>query len=388
MRHRLGERSFELVAPVLERHGAAVERVGAGRVMGVFGVPSAHEDDALRAVRAAVELRDGFLAGGDPFCIGIDTGRMLTGDAGAGEPLVIGDAVDVAVHLQQVGTAGWICIGEATRRLVGRRGYGGGDRLAASGAAGEPPRPGACSTCSRTLPPSSAASTRPSSAARQSSCSSFRPTSDPAERRAQLFTVFGEAGIGKTRLVQELGRSVDGGARMLIGRCLSYGEGITYWPVREIVGQAAEGRGVGDLLDGSPDADVVAARLESAIGSGTAGAANEEVFWAVRKLVETLAHRSPLILAFEDVHWAEPTLLDLIEHLADWVRDAPVLIVCLARPELLDGRPGWGGGKLNATSMLARAADPRGVGRADRRHLDWGEACTRGSRAHRRRCCG
>ena len=118
MRHRLGERSFELVAPVLERHGAAVERLGAGRVMGVFGVPSAHEDDALRAVRAAVELRDGFLAGDHSFCIGIDTGRMLTGDPAAGEPLVTGDAVDVAVQLQQAGTTGWICIGEATRRLV------------------------------------------------------------------------------------------------------------------------------------------------------------------------------------------------------------------------------------------------------------------------------
>ncbi len=118
VRHRLGERSFELVAPVLERHGAAVERLVAGRVMGVFGVPSAHEDDALRAVRAAVELRDSFLAGGDPFCIGIDTGRMLTGDPAAGEPLVTGDAVDVAVQLQQAGTTGWICIGEATRRLV------------------------------------------------------------------------------------------------------------------------------------------------------------------------------------------------------------------------------------------------------------------------------
>ena len=139
---------------------------------------------------------------------------------------------------------------------------------------------------------------------------------------------------------------------MLIGRCLSYGEGITYWPVREIVGQAAGDRSVRELLDGSPDADVVAARLESAIGSGTAGAVSEEVFWAVRKLVEALARELPLVLAFEDVHWAEPTLLDLIEHLADWVRDAPVLIVCLARPELLDGRPGWAGGKLNATSIL------------------------------------
>ncbi len=107
-----------------------------------------------------------------------------------------------------------------------------------------------------------------------------------------------------------------------------------------------------ELLEGSPDADVVADRLESAIGVGTGGAVEEEVFWAVRKLSEALAREPPLVLVFEDIHWGEPTLLDLVEHLADWVRDVPVLLVCLARPELLDGRPGWGGGKLNATSIL------------------------------------
>ena len=353
VRHRLGERSFELVAPVLERHGSAVERLGAGRVMGVFGVPSAHEDDALRAVRAAVELRDSFLAGNHSFCIGIDTGRMLTGDPAAGEALVTGDAVDVAVQLQQVGTTGWICIGEATRRLVV-------DAVTVEEIALPPSAQGGRAASAwrllDLLPDAPAFQRRfdASFVGREAELMQLRQALGRAtrERRAQLFTVFGEAGIGKTRLVQELGRSVDGGARMLVGRCLSYGEGITYWPVREIVAQAAEGRSVGDLLTGTPDADVVAARLESAIGSGTAGAVNQEILWAVRKLVETLARKSPLVLAFEDVHWAEPTLLDLIEHLADWVRDAPVLIVCLARPELLDGRPAWGGGKLNATSML------------------------------------
>ena len=172
------------------------------------------------------------------------------------------------------------------------------------------------------------------------------------ERRAHLVTVFGEAGIGKTRLVQELAASVDGEAAVLTGRCLSYGEGITYWPLREIVGQATGAAGVRALLEGSPDADVVAERLESAIGVGTGGAVREEVFWAVRKLVEALARETPLLLVFEDIHWGEPTLLDLVEHLADWVRDVPVLLLCLARPELLDGRPAWGGGKLNATSIL------------------------------------
>ena len=161
------------------------------------------------------------------------------------------------------------------------------------------------------------------------------------ERRCHLVTVFGLAGIGKTRLSQELARSVESEASVLTGRCLSYGEGITYWPVREIVAQAAGDRNVRALVEGTPDADAVAERIESAIGTGTGGAVREEIFWAVRKLVETLARERPVLLVFEDIHWGEPTLLDLIEHLTDWVRDVPVLVVCLARPELLDERPTW-----------------------------------------------
>jgi DNA-binding SARP family transcriptional activator/class 3 adenylate cyclase len=353
VRHRLGERLFERLAPVLERHGAAIERFGGDRVVGVFGVPTAHEDDALRAVRAAVEFRDALAAGGAPFSIGIDTGRTLTGDPGAGEPLVIGDAADAAVQLQQLGGAGWICIGEATRRLVA-------DAVTVEETV-LPPRARHAGATSAwrllELLPDAPAFQRRFDAAfvgRETELAQLRQALGRAtrERRAHLATIFGDAGVGKTRLVQELGRSVDRDVRVLTGRCLSYGEGITYWPLREIVGQAAGAGGVRGLLNGSPDADVVAARLESAIGLGTAGAVSEEVFWAARRLVETLARELPLVLAFEDVHWAEPTLLDLIEHLADWVRDAPVLIVCLARPELLDGRPTWAGGKLNATSIL------------------------------------
>ena len=137
-----------------------------------------------------------------------------------------------------------------------------------------------------------------------------------------------------------------------MGRCLSYGKGITYWPVREIVAQATGDRSVRELLDGTADADAVAERIESAIGASVGGAVNEEIFWALRKLVEALARETPLVLVFEDIHWGEPTLLDLIEHLADWVRDVGVLVICLARPELLDRRPTWGGGKLNAASVL------------------------------------
>jgi DNA-binding SARP family transcriptional activator len=351
VRHRLGERLLEQVSPVLERHGAAVERLGASRVMGVFGVPSAHEDDALRAVRAAVELRERFVSDGEPFCIGIGTGEMLTGDPGAGESLVTGDAGDFAVQLQQAGKPRSVNLGESTLRLVA-------DAVTVEPVAPLPESVGADAAWRLLeLVPGAPAIQRRFDASfigREAELEQLRQILARAtrERRAHLATIFGEAGIGKTRLVQELARSLHGEARVLTGRCLSYGEGITYWPLREIVGQAADAHSVRELLDGSPDAEVVAARLESAIGAGTAGAVNEEVFWAARKLAEALARELPLVLAFEDVHWAEPTLLDLVEHLADWVRDAPVLIVCLARPELLDGRPAWAGGKLNATSIL------------------------------------
>ena len=177
------------------------------------------------------------------------------------------------------------------------------------------------------------------------------------ERRAQLFTVFGEAGIGKTSLAAELADAVAAEAQVLTGRCLSYGEGITYWPVREIVAQATGGRNVRELLGDDPDTDAIAERLDSAVGTGTSGAVGEEVFWAVRKLTEALAQDRPLVLVFEDVHWGEPTLLDLIEHLADWVRSAPVLIVCLARPSCSTGA-GLGRRKAQCDLHPARAALP------------------------------
>jgi DNA-binding SARP family transcriptional activator len=351
LRRQLSSRFFERVAPVLERHGAAIERLRDDRIMGVFGVPVAHEDDALRAIRAAVELREAFALEDNPFCIGIDTGEVLTGDPALGERLITGDAGDRAASLQLSSPEAAIVISDATRSLV---------RDAVRVESGEPVMAGGVPASVWRLlelvpgaPPLQRRFDAPL-VGRDGELSQLRQAFGRAlrERRAQLFTVYGEAGIGKTRLALELASSLEGEARVFTGRCLSYGEGITYWPVREIVIQAAGDREVRQLLEGSRDADVVAARLESAIGSGTGGAVSEEIFWAVRQLVEALARESPLVLVFEDVHWAEPTLLDLIEHLADWVHDASVLIVSLTRPELLDGRPGWSGGKLNATSIL------------------------------------
>ncbi len=352
LRGRLGDRSFGEVARVLGRHGAMVERFLDDRIMGLFGVPTTHEDDALRALRAAVELRENLAAHGEAARTGIDTGEVLTGDPAAGERLVTGNAIGGAASLQQASAAGEIVISEATRRLVP-------DAVTVEPRAIRIPNSGEDMAVWRLLeleqgaPPFERLVDAPL-VGRGDDLSQLRQAFGRAtrEQRACLVTVFGDAGIGKTRLAQELARSLEGEATVLVGRCLSYGEGITYWPVREIVEQATGGRDVSELLQGDPDLEVIAERLESAMGSGTSGAVKEEVFWAVRRLVEALARELPLLLVFEDVHWGEPTLLDLIEYLIDWVRDVPVLVICLARPELLDGRAAWGGGKLNATSIL------------------------------------
>ena len=181
--------------------------------------------------------------------------------------------------------------------------------------------------------------------------------------RASLVTLLGPAGIGKSRLVAEFAAAAELEATVLRGRCLSYGEGITYWPIGEIVRTAAG-------IDDADSAEAARAKLRRCSwrrarrrrrgehGSPARSACRrdaapqEEVFWAIRKLFEHLARDRPLVVVIEDIHWAEPTLLDLIEHVADWSRDAPILLLCPARPELLDDRAGWGGGTLNATTIL------------------------------------
>jgi len=196
-------------------------------------------------------------------------------------------------------------------------------------------------------------------------------------RTCHLLTVLGQAGVGKTRLVGEALRGLPS-ATVLRGRCLSYGEGITYWPVAEIVRQAAgisdtdppaaataklrrllgpQPTGRGEPGDQEGDADQVAARIGQLIGLEAAPGPAEEAVWAFRRLLEILADRGPVVVVFDDLHWAEPGLLDLVEHVADYARGAPILLVAMARPEFLEQRPGWAGGKLNATTMLLEPLD-------------------------------
>jgi AAA ATPase domain len=171
----------------------------------------------------------------------------------------------------------------------------------------------------------------------------------------QLFTVLGVAGVGKSRLVEEFLDELPEDASIARGRCLPYGEGITYWPVveaiRDVVGEPTL-NGLLELLDGVEDADLVARRVAAVIGIAEEEAGAEEASWSVRTFFDALARQRPLVLVFDDIHWGEPGFLDLIEQFLDWSRDVPVMLVCIARPELLDARPDWGGGKVNATTVL------------------------------------
>jgi hypothetical protein len=180
-----------------------------------------------------------------------------------------------------------------------------------------------------------------------------------ADRVCHLFTVLGPAGVGKSRLIQEALSQIDVGALILRGRCLSYGEGITYWPLIDVVRDALGGsdgvdlaESISTLISSDPSASEVASRVTAVIGADAGlSATAEEIGWAIRRLLEGLARERPVIVVLDDLHWAEPAFLDLVDQLTDWSRDAPILVICMARPELLDVSPGWGGGKLHATTV-------------------------------------
>jgi class 3 adenylate cyclase/tetratricopeptide (TPR) repeat protein len=363
-------RYFERMRSVLESHGGTVEKFIGDAVMAVFGIPVLHEDDALRAVRSANEMHEA-LAGLNAELerewsvslearIGVNTGEVVAGDPAAGQNLVTGDAVNTAARLEQAANSGEILIGEETFHLVR-------DAVEA-----EPVDPLALKGKAEVVGALRLLSVTPGVAGHVRRLDSpmvgrERPLrmlldafeSAAADGSCHLFTVLGPAGIGKSRLVREFVSSVGANATVLSGRCLSYGEGITFWPVAEMAIQAAgiaeddppdrARAALRDVFEGSSEGDVVAAHLSGLLGVDGGGPV--EAPWAVRRFFEAVASRQPLVAVFDDIHWAEPTLLDVIDHVADLSRDAPILLLCMARPELLDDRPGWGGGKRNATSV-------------------------------------
>ncbi len=320
---------YEGMRTILERHGGTVEKFIGDAVMAVFGVPVAHEDDALRAVRSAWEMREAVSALGLVARIGTNTGEVV---AGEGDTLVTGDAVNVAARLEQLAAPGEVLIGEETRRLVRDAVRVELVQLAVKGKA-EPV------TAFRLLAidlEAAAIARRLDGplVGRHPELAQLRQAFERVvrERRCSLFTLLGAAGIGKSRLTAEFLFGLD--ATVLEGRCLGYGEGITFWPVVSILKQ-------------------LGARAEDALARLIEGASTpNELFWAIRAQLEEVAQDRPLVVVFDDVHWGEETFLDLIDHIADLSRGAPLLLLCLARPDLLEKRPAWGGGKLNAATIL------------------------------------
>ena len=330
---------FERMKGIVEAHGGSVEKFIGDAVMAVFGVPVVHEDDALRACRAAVEMRDALPELGVAGRIGVNTGEVVTGTE---ERLATGDAVNVAARLEQAAEPGEVLIGEETMRLV-RAAVSVGEewRLDLKGKA-DPV--GAHPLLGMTGEPERSFSTPMIGRERELQALRDAFARAEADRSCQLFTILGSAGVGKSRLAAEFLAGLD--ARVVRGRCLSYGEGITYWPVVEIVKQFAT----------LPEGDA-ARPLRSLLGETELPASAEEIAWGFRKLLEHEAQAQSLVVVFDDLHWAEETLFDLVEHVADLSRDAPVLLLCMARPELLERRPSWGGGKWNATTVLLEPLD-------------------------------
>jgi class 3 adenylate cyclase len=314
-------RYFEAMRGVVERHGGSVEKFIGDAVMAVFGVPVVHEDDALRACRAAVEMREAFSGLGIEGRIGLCTGEVVTGTE---ERLATGDALNVAARLQQAAAPGEVLIAAATRVLAGEavevvpleplllKGKSepvAAFRLLAARLASERRHDMVFVGRERELALLAGAWERAA-----------------AEQRCELVTIVGDAGIGKSRLAAEALAAIE--ARVVRGRCLPYGVGITYWPVVEVLKQ----------LDALPSDPAAAASIRSLLGESEAGTSVEEIAWAFRKLLD---EQAPLILVFDDIQWGEETFLDLVERLVLLSSGAPLLVVCIARPEVLESRPSW-----------------------------------------------
>jgi tetratricopeptide (TPR) repeat protein len=302
-------------------------------------LPAAREDDALRAVSAALEIRDRVVNGSASSAavgtriavrVGVEAGEVVTGRS---VTEVAGEPVQVAVGLERAAHAGEVLLGRDLHALL---------RGAATVEERDDDEAGALRLVE--LSPQPSIRSESPLIGRDRELAALRTLyEETVERRCcRLGMLLGPPGIGKTRLALELAAAVEESATVLRGRCLSYGDGITYWPVNEIV-RAAVGddtrAGLERVLEGEENRTLIAERVGGAIGLTEATWSGEETFWAIRRLFETFAKRRALLLIVEDVHWAEPTLVELIEHMSAWTRDAPILVLALARTELVEELP-------------------------------------------------
>jgi class 3 adenylate cyclase/tetratricopeptide (TPR) repeat protein len=347
-------RYFDVVSERIRAHGGTVEKFAGDAVMAAFGVPLAHEDDAERAVRAALEIIPSVEELRLSVRIGIESGEVVVEDSES--TFATGEAVNLAARLQQAAQPGEILLGPAARRLAA-----GAVEVDDVGPLEVRGRPEPLWTARAIRAHDSTRVVATPFVGRQAELALLETSFARAvrDRRAQLVTIFGEPGLGKSRLVTEF---VDGVERAttLSGRTLPYGEGVTYWPLAAMIKASAA---IGDddpaadafeKLRASCESEAVADLLAAALGVLGAAEGDRtpgELSWAALRWAEQLAQGQPLVLVFEDIHWAEEPLLELVEQLARSLQDSPVLIVAVARPELLDTRPTWGGGIRNASAI-------------------------------------
>ena len=350
---------FTAMRGVLERHGGTVEKYVGDAIMAVFGLPRLHEDDALRAVRAAHQMRDALTEVNRLLesrwgvslenRTGVNTGEVVAGDPSTGQRLVTGDTVNVAARLEQAAPPLEVLIGESTYRLV-RDGVQ-VEAMPPLELKGKSEPVAAYRLCGVSRERGFTPRTGTPLVGRAEELAVLSAAMERVAGRGvpEMVTVLAPAGTGKSRLLQEFLSGAAGRARVVRGRCLSYGEGITFWPLAEIARDAA---GVSEdeaaepalsklsalLGEGSSDA---ADRLAAVMGLTESAYPVHETFWAARRLLEGAARSGPVVAVFEDIHWAEPTFLELLAYLAETGENAALLLLCTSRPELLELRPAW-----------------------------------------------
>ena len=349
---------FELVSSVIGTYGGTIEKFAGDGVRAVFGFPRVHEDDAERALRAALDIRAQVPELGVECRIGVESGEIVSEDSDA--TFVTGRAVNVAARLQEVAQPNEILVGAGTKRLAEQA-----VELESAGMRSilefqHIPIYRALFASERSGRPLGAFAATPL-VGRETELALLRNTFERSVRdsRAHLVTIYGEPGVGKSRLARDFVAELDH-ATVLVGRCLPYGQGVTYWPLAEMVKTSA------GISDDDPSGDarekLVAFVEDEAVANLLALAAGlleavetdrsqQEIAWAAREWAEKVAGAQPLVLRFDDIHWAEEPLARLIDHLASWVRNSQVLILCLARPELLEAYPEWGAGRTRGGTI-------------------------------------
>ena len=363
---------FSAMRRVLERHGGLVEKYIGDAIMAVFGLPRLHEDDALRAIRAAHEMQAELARVNERLQArwgvrlenrtGVNTGEVVAGDPTTGQRLVTGDTVNVAARLEQAAPALQVLLGGPTYRLVRDAVEveeveplelkGKSERVPAYRLLGVQRGEGVARRADTPLVGRAGELAAMTNALQRAS----------KRRTPELVTLLAAAGVGKSRLLHEFLSGAAGQARVLRGRCLSYGEGITFWPLAEMARDAAR-------ITDHESAESALARLRELLGGGAADVVDrlaammglsdatypvQETFWAARRLLEIVAETTPTIAVIEDIHWAEATFLDLIEYVAQSSEGAPLLLLCSSRPELLELRPAWGEPRSRSLMLTLR----------------------------------